>query len=195
MPGHLKWNTENHLHTQHTHSHKDRKWDFAVLVLWLHEPNYQLQCVFVCVCVNASARVCGQVRQQTLTVRFHAPQAVPQNRHTPSWSRRDDWPTAPSGSFHKHDNFEEPVVSEPLATDYHSSSPQLLEATWDKATEFELLVSLHPVDMGEKNRLPRYNWHKSLLFLTAIMHFIYDLNEWELTKQCIQHNLNTTHVT
>lgn len=35
-------------------------------------------CVCVFMCAHASARVCRQVRQQTLTVRFHAPQAVPQ---------------------------------------------------------------------------------------------------------------------
>lgn len=129
MPGHWNYNAENHLPTHTlTHYTKAGGEDFAVLVLWLHEPNYQFQCVFSpCVCVNASVRVCRQVRQQTLTVRFHAPQAVPQTDTLCLGVEEMIGRAAPPGSFRKHN--EEPIVNEPLATDYHTSSPHLLVVT------------------------------------------------------------------
>lgn len=80
MPGHLNWNTENHLCTQHTHLHTAQRQEVrfccsSPLASWAQLPASVCVCVFLCVC--ASVRVCRQVGQQTLTVRFHAPQAVP----------------------------------------------------------------------------------------------------------------------
>lgn len=64
-------------------------------------------------CVNASVRVCRQVRQQTLTVRFHALQALPQTDILCLGVEEMIGLTASPGSFLKHDNLEEPIVNEP----------------------------------------------------------------------------------
>lgn len=73
--------------------------------------------VCVCLCMHASVRVCRQVRQQTLTVRFHAPRAAPQTDILFLGVEEMIGLAALPGSFHKHDDFEESIVSEPLAHD------------------------------------------------------------------------------
>lgn len=77
MPGHLNCNTDNHSHTRHTHTHYTKTGGEILLFLSFGFMS-PITSSSVCLCVNASVRVCRQVRQQTLTVRFHAPQAAPQ---------------------------------------------------------------------------------------------------------------------
>ncbi len=101
MPGHWNYNAENHLPTHTlTHYTKARGEDFAVLVLWLHEPNYQFQCVFsLCVCVCVCECVCACLQAGASAdpdSQISCTAGCATNRHTLSWSRRDDWPRGSS---------------------------------------------------------------------------------------------------
>lgn len=64
-------------------------------------------------CVDASVRVCRQVRPRTLTVTFHAPQT---DRLSLGVEEMVGLTASPEG-FHKQDDFEQPIVIEPMAND------------------------------------------------------------------------------
>lgn len=78
------------------------------------------------------------MHQQSLTVRFHAPQAVPQTNIVCLREEEKIGLVASPKSFHKHNDFEEPIVSEPPATYFRASHS--LQQLW---TELQRLPACH----------------------------------------------------